>query len=262
MALVMIAVTGVVLVKAFVSVWMYNWAPDPAAFPVPHPRRGGRAVDQPVDLDRRGRAGAFLTMLTGYVVEKKKPFFAQPLYLLSVIPAAIPGMVMGLGYILIYNTRFLRLDHLLYGKAALIIINTVVCNFTLGTLSSISNMKNIDNSMDEAATSLGGHRAGLRAGHPAPEPGFVHEQPDLLLHAQHGDHQRGGLPDLPGRASGRGFGGESGEGRQGRLLLGDGRAHHPERRGGAGPVRAVLPAEEEALPESAAGRALTRLILT
>lgn len=34
-------------------------------------------------------------------------------------------------------------------------INIVVCNFTLGTLSSISNMKNIDKSMDEAATSLG-----------------------------------------------------------------------------------------------------------
>jgi iron(III) transport system permease protein len=31
----------------------------------------------------------------------------------------------------------------------------VVCNYTLGTLSSISNMKNIDRSMDEAATSLG-----------------------------------------------------------------------------------------------------------
>ncbi len=62
---------------------------------------------------------------------------------------------MGLSYILIFNTKFLGLDEILYGKPALIIINIVICNFTLGTLSSISNMKNIDMEMDEAATSLG-----------------------------------------------------------------------------------------------------------
>lgn len=62
---------------------------------------------------------------------------------------------MGLGYILIFNTRFLNLDNIFYGKASIVIVNVIVANFTLGTLSSISNMKNIDNSMEEAATSLG-----------------------------------------------------------------------------------------------------------
>jgi iron(III) transport system permease protein len=155
MALVMIAVTGTVLVKAFVSVWMYNWAPTLRHFQFRIPGGVGVLWTSVWISIAVGVLGALLTLLTGYVIEKKKPFFAQPLYLLSVIPAAIPGMVMGLGYILIFNTRFLHLDQLLYGKAAIIIINTVVCNFTLGTLSSISNMKNIDRSMDEAATSLG-----------------------------------------------------------------------------------------------------------
>jgi iron(III) transport system permease protein len=154
-AAAMIAVIGVVVVKAFTSVWMYNWTLTTKHFNFRIP--GGVSVlwtslwiSVVVAI-----VGSLLTLLNGYVIEKKKPFFAQPLYLLSVIPAAIPGLVMGLGYILIFNTRFLRLDDLLYGKAALIVINVVVCNFTLGTLSSISNMKNIDNSMDEAATSLG-----------------------------------------------------------------------------------------------------------
>jgi iron(III) transport system permease protein len=155
MALLMISVTGVVVAKSFVSVWMYNWTPTLRHFQFRIPGGVGVLWTTVWISIVVGIAGALLTLLAGYVIEKKKPFFAQPLYLLSVIPAAIPGMVMGLGYILIFNTRFLNLDDLLYGKAMLIIINTVVCNFTLGTLSSISNLKNIDNSMDEAATSLG-----------------------------------------------------------------------------------------------------------
>jgi iron(III) transport system permease protein len=154
-ALVMMSVIGVVLAKAFVAVWMYDWTLSLRHFTFRIPGGTGVLWTSLWISVVVGVMGAFLTLLNGYIIEKKKPFFAQPLYLLSVIPAAIPGMVMGLGYILIFNTRFLRLDHLLYGKAALIIINTVVCNFTLGTLSSISNMKNIDRSMDEAATSLG-----------------------------------------------------------------------------------------------------------
>ncbi len=155
MGLAMVAVTGVVLVKAFVSVWMYNWTPTWKHFQFRIPGGVGVLWTTVWISVVVGLLGAALTLLAGYVIEKKKPFFAQPLYLLSVIPAAIPGMVMGLGYILIFNTRFLHLDQLLYGKAAIIVINTVVCNFTLGTLSSIANMKNIDRSMDEAATSLG-----------------------------------------------------------------------------------------------------------
>jgi iron(III) transport system permease protein len=154
-ALVMMSVIGVVLVKAFVAVWMYNWTLSLRHFSFRIPGGIGVLWTSLWISILVGLAGASLTLLNGYVIEKKKPFFAQPLYLLSVIPAAIPGMVMGLGYILIFNTRFLRLDELLYGKAALIIVNTVVCNFTLGTLSSITNMKNIDRSIDEAATGLG-----------------------------------------------------------------------------------------------------------
>jgi ABC-type Fe3+ transport system permease subunit len=39
-------------------------------------------------------------------VEKKKPKGDQVLYTLSVLPAAIPGTVMGLGYILAFNKPY------------------------------------------------------------------------------------------------------------------------------------------------------------
>ncbi len=95
--------------------------------------------------------GASLTLLAGYIVEKKKPRGDQVLYTLSVLPAAIPGTVMGLGYILAFNKPYF----LIYGTFWIIIINIIICNFTLGVLASIANLKQIDKSIEEAAVSLG-----------------------------------------------------------------------------------------------------------
>lgn len=154
-ASVMITVIGVVVLKSFVKVWMYDWTLTLKHFKFKIPGGLGVLWTSLWISICVALIGSLVTMVNGYTIEKKKPFFAQALYLLSVIPAAIPGLVMGLSYILVFNTRFLNLDTLLYGKAVLIIVNVVVCNFTLGTLSSIANMKNIDKSMDEAAASLG-----------------------------------------------------------------------------------------------------------
>lgn len=95
--------------------------------------------------------GALLTLLAGYIVEKKKPRGDQVLYTLSVLPAAIPGTVMGLGYILAFNKPY----YFFYGTFWIIIINIIICNFTLGVLSSIANLKQIDKSIEEASVSLG-----------------------------------------------------------------------------------------------------------
>ncbi len=94
--------------------------------------------------------GAWLTLIAGYIVEKRKPKGQHALYLITVLPAAIPGLVLGLGYIL----AFIKVNWLYY-KASIIILNIIVANFTLGMLSTMTNMKNIDKSIDEAATSLG-----------------------------------------------------------------------------------------------------------
>jgi iron(III) transport system permease protein len=59
---------------------------------------------------------------------------------------------MGLGYILAFNKPY----YSFYGTPWIIVINIVICNFTLGALSSISNLRNIDPSIEEASISLGG----------------------------------------------------------------------------------------------------------
>ena len=95
--------------------------------------------------------GASVTLVAAYIIEKKKPRGEQLLYSLSVLPAAIPGVVLGLGYVLAFNKPYF----FIYGTVWIIIINVIIANFTLGFLSGTANMKQIDKSVEEAAVSLG-----------------------------------------------------------------------------------------------------------
>ena len=95
--------------------------------------------------------GASVTLVAAYIIEKKKPRGEQLLYSLSVLPAAIPGVVLGLGYVLAFNKPYF----FIYGTIWIIIINVIIANFTLGVLSGTANLKQIDKSVEEAAVSLG-----------------------------------------------------------------------------------------------------------
>jgi iron(III) transport system permease protein len=145
-------VFATVIIGSFVNVWPYDWS---LTFKHYHfPSIGGySAIWTSVWVSLIvGITGAFITLVAGYVMETRKPFFKQTIYLLSVMPAAIPGLVMGLGYILAFNKPY----YFFYGTPWIIVINIVICNFTLGILSSISNLRNIDPSIEEASISLGG----------------------------------------------------------------------------------------------------------
>jgi iron(III) transport system permease protein len=141
-----------VVVGSFVKIWPYDWSLTLQHYHFPS-IGGYSAIWTSLWISLIvGIAGAFLTLIAGYVMETRKPYFKQLIYLLSVMPAAIPGLVMGLGYILAFNKPY----YIFYGTPWIIVINVVICNFTLGILSSISNLRNIDPSIEEASISLGG----------------------------------------------------------------------------------------------------------
>ena len=143
---------GTVIIGSFVKVWPYDWSLTLQHYSFPS-IGGYSAIWTSIWISLIvGIVGAFITLVAGYVMETRKPFFKRSLYFLSVMPAAIPGLVMGLGYILAFNKPY----YFFYGTPLIIVINIVICNFTLGILSSISNLRNIDSSIEEASISLGG----------------------------------------------------------------------------------------------------------
>ncbi len=151
-SLSIIIIFATVVIGSFVKTWPYDWTLTFAHYHFPS-IGGYSALWTSVWISLFvGLGGSFITLVAGYVMETRKPFFKQFIYLLSVMPAAIPGLVMGLGYILAFN----KPHYFFYGTPWIIIINVIICNFTLGILSSISNLRNIDPSIEEASISLGG----------------------------------------------------------------------------------------------------------
>ncbi len=151
-SLSIIIIFATVVIGSFVKTWPYDWTLTFAHYHFPS-IGGYSALWTSVWVSLFvGFGGSFITLVAGYVMETRKPFFKQFIYLLSVMPAAIPGLVMGLGYILAFNKPY----YFFYATPWIIVINIIICNFTLGILSSISNLRNIDPSIEEASISLGG----------------------------------------------------------------------------------------------------------
>jgi len=147
-----IMIFATVIIGSFVKVWPYDWSLTLDHYTFPS-IGGYSAIWTSFWISIIvGVVGSFVTLVAAFVMETRKPFFKQTMYFFSVMPAAIPGLVMGLGYILAFNKPYFSF----YGTPWIIVINIVICNFTLGVLSSISNMKNIDPSIEEASISLGG----------------------------------------------------------------------------------------------------------
>jgi iron(III) transport system permease protein len=105
---------------------------------------------------------AALTALVGtglafggaYVVEKCRTAWSGLLYLVSVLPVAIPGMVLGLAYIFAFNAPGSVLNAL-YGTLAILIVSNVVHYFTVGFLTATTALRQMDAEFENVSASLG-----------------------------------------------------------------------------------------------------------
>ena len=94
---------------------------------------------------------AIFALLAGWLVQRGSWTGRRALDLLLIMPAAVPGLFFGLGYALAFNEPWLDwLD-----RGALIIISMIFWNIPVGYQAAVAGLRQIDRSMDEAATSLG-----------------------------------------------------------------------------------------------------------
>lgn len=104
---------------------------------------------------------AFLGMVVvtaaAYVIEKFPSPATRVLYFLSILPAAVPGIVLGLGYILAFNNPANPV-YAIYGTLFIIAIANVYYYHAHGFLISGTSLKQISSRFDEASATLGGSR--------------------------------------------------------------------------------------------------------
>src|SRR5438132_9532432 len=94
---------------------------------------------------------AVFALFAGWLVQRGQWPGRRALDLLLILPAAIPGIFFGLGYLLAFNQRWLDF----VDRGWLIIIAFVFWNIPVGYQAAVAGLRQIDRSIDEAATSLG-----------------------------------------------------------------------------------------------------------
>lgn len=100
---------------------------------------------------------ALLSMIISYLVVKRKFKAKGFIEFVSMLAMAVPGTVLGIGYIRgfvngVFGTGFLQG---IYGSAAVLIIVFVVRSLPTGTRSGISALRQIDKSIEESAYDMG-----------------------------------------------------------------------------------------------------------
>ena len=100
---------------------------------------------------------ALLSMIISYLVVKRKFRSKGFIEAVSMLAMAVPGTVLGVGYIRgfsggVFHTGFLQG---IYGSAAILIIVFVVRSLPTGTRSGISALRQIDKSIEESAYDMG-----------------------------------------------------------------------------------------------------------
>ncbi len=153
--LCILAVVGIVIFASFTHLWPYrmDFSLRHYAFDV---QNGIQPLWNSIYAGLMAAGiGVVAAGLGAYVTERFKTFLDSPLYFLCIVPAAVPGMVLGLGYILAFNNPANPV-HAIYGSLLLIAICNVYYYHAQGFLIASTSMKQISSTYDEASATLGG----------------------------------------------------------------------------------------------------------
>jgi iron(III) transport system permease protein len=156
-AALMLAMLGMAVFASFASFWPYDLSPS-----LRHYKLGlvdgevGEGFINSLEM-ASGTAvfGTLLVFVTAYLLEKTKGMnsLRAPLQLLAVIPMAVPGLVLGLGYIFFFNMPSNPL-HGMYQSMALLTLCTIVHFYTTGHLTATTALKSLDAEFESVSASL------------------------------------------------------------------------------------------------------------
>ncbi len=156
-AILMLLVLGMAVYTSFIKLWPYD-----KSFSLRHYEYG--LIDAGVissffnSLKMALFSAVFGTMFifaTAYLLEKTRGsgLTKGAVRLLASVPMAVPGMVLGLGYILFFNHPDNPLGGL-YQTMTILVLSTVVHYYTSSHLTAVTALKALDNEFEAVSTSL------------------------------------------------------------------------------------------------------------
>ncbi|MDO4614431.1 MAG: iron ABC transporter permease [Lachnospiraceae bacterium] len=150
-ALFVLLLYGTVIAASFIRTWGYDWSLTLTQYQ--------KALSYGLDSLKTSMLlalisaviGGLLGMVIAYITAKRNYYGKMFIEVSSVLMFAVPGTVLGISYILAFNTKPLVLT----GTAAVLVIVFVFRNMPVAIESGTTTLLQIDNSIEEASTILG-----------------------------------------------------------------------------------------------------------
>jgi iron(III) transport system permease protein len=153
----MLAMLGMAIFASFATYWPYNLTPSWKHYVMGFTdAEVGDALLNSFKLAAgTSLFGTIVVFVGAYLLEKTRGFDAvRPLVrLLAMMPMAVPGLVLGLGYIFFFNAPDNPL-HVLYQTLPLLIVCTIVHFYTTGHLTAVTALKALDGEFESVSASL------------------------------------------------------------------------------------------------------------
>jgi iron(III) transport system permease protein len=156
-AALMLAMIGMAVFASFASFWPYNLTPSLKHYTMGlvDAEVGDAFVNSLKLAAATALLGTAIVFVGAYMLEKTRGAAAlRPIVrLLAMLPMAVPGLVLGLGYIFFFNLPDNPLNGL-YHTLTLMVLCTVVHVYTTGHLTAVTALKALDAEFEAVSASL------------------------------------------------------------------------------------------------------------
>jgi iron(III) transport system permease protein len=148
---------GVAVWASFIRYWPYNLSLTLANYDFSNAEPGGWGpYFNSLQLAALAAAiGTTLVFVGAYLIEKVKAFPAGRSFahFLAMLPMAVPGLVLGLGYVFFFNATWNPLN-VFYGTLTVLVVNTIAHFYTVAHITATTALKQIDGEFESVSASL------------------------------------------------------------------------------------------------------------
>ena len=152
-----VATYGVAVWASFIKYWPYNLSLTLANYDFANVDADGWApyANSLIMASSVAVLGTAIIFTGAYLIEKTKVFavgrgLAQ---FLAMLPMAVPGLVLGLGYVFFFNATWNPLS-ILYGTLTVLVVNSIAHFYTVAHITSLTALKQIDGEFESVSASL------------------------------------------------------------------------------------------------------------
>lgn len=149
--LIIISVYGILLIGSFTKTWGIDWSFSLNHWYILFGTKSKSLYNSIMYALFAGGGAAVFSLFATYFIYGKNFAGKKILDFLVILPAAIPGIFLGVGFLLAFNNPPL----LLTGTSLIIILGLMVWNIPLGYQACTANFEQITSEIEEGAINLG-----------------------------------------------------------------------------------------------------------